>query len=183
MHVALLIDEERIERERPLLNRLVIALIDEGAQITRVVPEGLDPEDVAEREVGLTNRIDYAPQVVPWMKHKRIERVADAFEKSTPDLLHVVGRGAWDLGINLAAHLDIPASLEFWSLQEARHAPRRHAAERIAAYVAATKPLAATLRRRVDPERVAMVPIGVPIPPNPCRVLERSRSTPLRPSR
>ena len=39
MHIALIVDEQRLVHEYASLNRIAIGLIGDGVQVTRIVPE------------------------------------------------------------------------------------------------------------------------------------------------
>lgn len=164
MHVAIIIDDERLENEQAMLNRLCVGLIDEGAWLTRIVPEGSDVHSESERAVALAARIEYPLSVVPWMRSQRRARIIERFEKSLPDALYVCGRNAWPLATELAIELKRPLAFDLWAMSLAGRVPRPRA-QLSACYIAATDAIARNLRRRVPADLVAVVPIGVSMPP------------------
>jgi glycosyltransferase involved in cell wall biosynthesis len=164
VHVAIIIDDERLENEHVMLNRLCVGLIDEGAWLTRIVPEGSDVHSESERAVALAARIEYPVSVVPWLRAQRRQRIIERFEKSAPDVLYVSGRSAWSLAMELAVELDRPAAFDIWALSLASRVSRPRPGS-ASCYVAATDAIARQLRRRVPAELVAIIPVGVSMPP------------------
>lgn len=78
MHVALVIDEERLVREHGAINRLTVALLGEGLQITRIVPESLlDVEPRYERVMSLCRRYGVLFDVLPWMRRSRVTTITE----------------------------------------------------------------------------------------------------------
>ena len=173
MHVALIMDEERLEREHAALNRLTIGLIGEGVQLTRIVPETFLSQagDEREQRVALAAKLQTQMRVLPWMRRDRVERLAEAMEKGTPDVLYALGERAWDLGMDLAKALRRPLMIDVWRAVHARRAPRGRRASVVACYTATTRPLAEALRQRVDPGLICLVPPGVALPKEPRSIL------------
>jgi hypothetical protein len=162
MHVAAIIDEERLAHERPMLDRLLVALINDDARITRVLPRESDaqpgPDD---SRLGLTPRIHAPMRVLPWMRRQRIEAIVEAMSSALPDVIHVVGERAWGLALELAGEIDRPVTIDVWSSALVRRVPHGRAARHVGGYVAATQPIAQALRRRVGEELVWLVRPGV----------------------
>ncbi|MHC5113525.1 MAG: glycosyltransferase family 4 protein [Planctomycetota bacterium] len=173
MHVALILDEERLGHEHRTLTRLAIGLIGEGLTLTRIVPEM--PESPAldedEQRVGLAQRLEAPMSVLPWMRKDRTGRIVEALDKSPPDVLYSVGEDTWGLGLDLARGLQRPIAIEVWAPNQIRRVPRGRAAAPIAAYIAPTAPIAEALAERVDPELVCVVPPGVGLPAEPRTIL------------
>ena len=165
MHIGLIHDEERIAREQSMLHRLIVGLIDEGAQITRLSPQTVNAgDDDAEQSIALATRVEYAPRVLPWLHRSRIERLREAFERSRPDILLACGQQTWPIVMPLAKAIDRPVAIEIWSVSQISVAARLRPRQQIAAYLAATEPMANELRGRVPSELVGCVPQGVPVP-------------------
>jgi hypothetical protein len=166
MHVALIVDEERLAHEQPTLNRLAIGLIGDGAQVTRIVPESFVSQSVdrGEQRVALASRIPTPMTVLPWMRADRTSRLAESMEKGPPDVLYAMGERAWDLGRDLARRLERPLAIDVWSADQIRRVPRGRRAAPVAAYVTPTRPMAEALRQRIDADLVCHVPMGVAVP-------------------
>ena len=168
MHIAIVVDEERLQRERAMLNRLVVGLIDDGATITRIVPDStIEEEDEAtgERRVALAARIRAPMRVTPWARRDRSRRIVEEFEKTRPDLIHAIGAHAWKLALDLGTELDASVTLDVWSAAMLKHLPHGKHAEKVAGYVAPTRPIASALGEHIGTGLVSLVPIGVGKPP------------------
>lgn len=163
MHVAMIIDEERLLHEHATLKRLAIALMDEGIKLTRIIPDRIHSEPVAisEQHMALATKLEAAFAPLPWLRRGLWGRVIQSLEKAPPDILYAVGRGSWRLALELAEALDRPAAISVHSMRLRRFLPRH---KLIAAYTAATPALGAALGRRVDAELVSVVPQGVAVP-------------------
>ena len=167
MHVLMIIDEERLAHEGPMLDRIGAGLIDEGIEVSRIVPDDLSAEQAEQivSDVAFTAQIE-TPMAVPlWMRGVRSQRLAAELGSATPDVIQVVGQGAWKVGFDLAREIDRPVAIDVWSMELARRAPRGRSAARVGAYLVPTKPIAKAVRqRRVDRELVSLVPLGVNVP-------------------
>ncbi|HRP63316.1 MAG TPA: glycosyltransferase family 4 protein [Phycisphaerales bacterium] len=163
MHVAMIIDEERLLHEHATLKRLAIGLIDEGIKLTRIVPDKIRSEPVAlsEQHMALATKVEAAFRPLPWLRRGLWGRMIETLEKAPPDILYAVGRGSWRLTLELAESLDRPAAISIHSTRLKRLLPRHKS---IAAYIAATPALGEALRRRVDADLVSVVPQGVAVP-------------------
>jgi glycosyltransferase involved in cell wall biosynthesis len=172
-HLALIIDHERLVRERALLERASLGLAEHGCRVTAIIPQAARIEDEPEANLPLTaaGHIWARMKVPPWMRRVRARRVADALASSEPELLHVVGEDAWSLGLDLAKVLDRPVTLDVWSAEQVRRVPHARSTSHVAAYIAPTEPIADALRQRLDPDLVSMVPFGVELPPEARNVL------------
>jgi glycosyltransferase involved in cell wall biosynthesis len=179
MHLALIVDHERLLRERALLERLTLGLGAEGCRVTAVVPEAAQIEEETGAEVPLpaAAHVWTRMKVPPWMRRARTRRVAGALASAVPDLFHAVGERAWPLALDLARAMDRPATLEVWSAEQVRRVPHARAAAQVAGYIAPTEPIAEALRQRLDPTLVSLVSIGVEVPPEPRRVLAQREET------
>jgi glycosyltransferase involved in cell wall biosynthesis len=166
MRVAMVIDEQRLKQEQRLLNRVGVGLMAEGVQLIRIVPEGManEPLDQGERRIALARRIEAPMRSLPWTRGLRLSRVIEALGDSIPDALILCGKGAWPLGLDLARALDRPALVEVWSATLTTELPRIDAHSHIVGFVAASAGIASALRRRVPPELVLEVPMGVAAP-------------------
>jgi hypothetical protein len=167
MHVAIIMDQERLMQEQSMLNRLCIGMMAEGVRVTRIVPEGAWPEVLlsGERRMGLATRIEVPMRVLPWLKRWRVERLAAALERHVPDVIYAVGQQAWAVALDLGREMERPVLIDVWSFQSAAKAPRPHRASCIGGYVACSGALAREVGRDVGTELVSMVPMGVPVPP------------------
>ena len=174
MYVVMIIDEERLAHEGRMLDRVCAELIKEEIEVSRIVPDDLPPEQAEqiESDIQFTSQIEAPMAVPPWMRRIRAERLAEDLGSATPDVIHAVGQGAWRAGMDLAGEIDRPVALDVWSMGLARRAPRGRGAGRVAAYLVPTKPiLKAVHRRRIDPDLVSLIPLGVNVPQQARQVL------------
>lgn len=174
MHVALIIDNERLEREGAMLHRLTTGLAKRDVEITGVLPELLPEEQphadrgVIEASTILTTRM----RVPLWMRRARAHKLAAELDRSTPDLLHAIGERSWTVGLEVARALDVPVTLDVWSAELVQRAPQTGAASRVAGFTCPTEPIADALRRQVPSDLVSLVPLGVEVPPQARAMLE-----------
>lgn len=174
MHVVMIIDAERLAHEGPMLDRVCNGLAKEEIEVSRIVPDDLSPEQAEQIEsnVGFASQIETPMAVPPWMRRVRAERMVEELGSATPDVIHVIGQGAWKVGMDLAGAIDRPVALDVWSLGLARRVPRGRSAGRVGAYLVPTKPILKAVRqRRVDPDLVSLVPLGVNVPEQTRQVL------------
>ncbi|MCH8316827.1 MAG: hypothetical protein IIA64_12725, partial [Planctomycetes bacterium] len=135
MHVLMIIDEERLAHEGPMLDRIGAGLIDEGIEVSRIVPDDLSAEQAEQivSDVAFTAQIE-TPMAVPlWMRRVRAQRLATELGSATPDVIQVVGQGAWKVGFDLAREIERPLAIDVWSMELARRAPRGRSAARVGA--------------------------------------------------
>ncbi len=172
MHVALIVDEERLVHEHTSLNRLSIGLIGEGVQLTRIIPDELTSQavDQGEQRVALAAKIQTPMRVLPWSRRDRTDRIFEAMEKEPPDVIYALGEEAWDLGRDMAKAMDRPLAVDVCSAVDVRRVPRGRAASAVACYITPTGPIAALLRKRVDPGLICHVPMGVALPAEPRKI-------------
>jgi glycosyltransferase involved in cell wall biosynthesis len=173
MHLAIIIDEERLKQEQSMLNRLCIGLMAEGVQVTRIVPDTALPDavDQFEQRIALATRIETPMRVLPWLRTSRTARVADLLERKVPDVFYAVGERAWSLGNELGSQMERPLLIDVSMPEHVRAAPRPQDRAPIAGYVACTPELAKAMGARIDPAMISVVPMGVSLPATP-------RSTP-----
>jgi glycosyltransferase involved in cell wall biosynthesis len=118
MRVLILADAQFAKHERALIERVVVGLTVEGIDAQLVLPKdrGLssfrvgvlgDPIWYAERGLLITRKIRAAQ-----IARSITERFGDS---SRPvDIVHVLGGGAWGMGLELARTLDAGLALEVW---------------------------------------------------------------------
>lgn len=166
MHIAIIIDEERLKQEQAMLNRVCIGLMAESVQVTRIVPETALPDavDQFEQRIALATRIETSMRVLPWLRSQRTNRVVEQLGKKLPDVFYAVGQRAWGLGIELASQLERPLLIDVAVPDHVRAAPRPTEVSNIAGYIACTPELGKALSKRIDAGLISVVPIGVALP-------------------
>ena len=173
MHVALIYDRKRLLREEPMLNRLCVGVMSEGASIVRVVPEHAASDSELARDLALAKHVSYTPKVVPWFKSHRRDSIVLRFGNQIPDVIYAIGRESWGLAVELSSIIERPVVLDVWSSDLAHSLSSRRKDDRIACYVAATRPIAQVLRRRVSADLVAQISPGVSLPPKSTPVFKK----------
>lgn len=173
MHLALIIDGERLRRERAMLQQIATDLAARDIQLTAIVPDPSGRNGTGDDEPMLDGptELQVRMHVPPWMRRSRARQIAGTLANATPDLIHAIGEQAWTVGLDLARVIDRPVTLDVWSADLLKRVPPGRAAARVAAYIAATEPLADALRDRVEPGLVSVVPMGVRMPPQPRKIL------------
>ena len=179
MHLALIIDSERLHREHLMLQQLAADLLARDIQLTAIVPEpiGRNGSGADEPLLQGTTELHARMQVPLWMRRARARQVAGSLVNGTPDLIHAIGEQAWTVGLDLGRVIERPVTLDVWSADLLKRIPPGRAASHVAAYLAATEPIADAIRSRVDPGLVSVVPMSVPVPPEQRKILTNPQAT------
>lgn len=171
MHVALILDSERLLSEAAMVRELTLGLGDQGIQITAILPQAAPREPQPEPPVA-SALIEARLGVPPWLRRPRAARIAAALAGTMPDLIYAVGADTWTLGFDLSRTIERPLVLDVWSAAVMRRVQvARPGAPLRVAYVVPTEPLAAALRGRGAAEAVTVVPMGVETPAEARQVL------------
>ena len=126
MRVLLLTDAEFATRERALLDRLAVGLIDAGIRVILATPRGVPAETP-----GLLERVWYdppstrfgAPRLAGALSAELARR--DLADEKTPlDVVHLFGARTWRIGLLLARMHTAGLAVEVWSRALAREAGR-----------------------------------------------------------
>lgn len=151
--------------ERRLLSRLEIGLADEGFRVVHAMPDG-DLYEQVRRDVYSTG-VSYDPLLAGLLPGEAARRMLKkiAVSDSEPVVVHVLGRGAWRLGVSIANTRRTPLVLGVSEPGRVRAVPGVERARRGSGAATYYAPVDAALRkaleRRVDPSRVAEVRWGV----------------------
>ncbi len=168
MHVALIIDEDRLREARETLDRLVAGLTEQELRCTvlspAIGPEGSSP-------VSGAAWIETPLRVAPWLRPWRRQQVVAAIEHDPPTVMHAMGECTWSAAVEAAAALECPLTLDIWSAELLRRLPPARAVAKIAGYLVPTAPIADALRQKVEPELVSLVPVGTVVPRSPPAVM------------
>ncbi len=118
MHVLLLADSIFAVRERALLSRLEVGLMDEGVRVTLAAPTDVAPRP--EHDV-LGRHVSYRAGALSFTRKMRASRLARDLTPtdksgSPVDLVHVFGGAAWGIGIELCRTWEVPLALELWRM-------------------------------------------------------------------
>ena len=98
MHVAMIIDEQRLAQEHAMLKRLSVGLMGDGFRITRIVPNEIASEHVylSEQRVALAERLEVQMKVFPWLRSDRIEQISGSMTRHPPDVVFARGNICYD---------------------------------------------------------------------------------------
>lgn len=167
MHIAMIIDSERLAHEREMLSGIAQGLIAKEIEVTCVVPADLEAKDNEQfqAKLELANQIEIPMRVGPWLRKARVTRLTNAFSGSLPDVIYLVGKDTWRVGLDLAQAIDAQAAIDVWSMDLVKSLPRGRSATNIGAYIAPTNEIAKAIRRRrIERELVNTIGFGVEIP-------------------
>ena len=120
MRAVVLADESFAARERALLSRLEIGLVDEGLRVVHAIPVGA--ESWYQPEV-FSHLVTYAAEGIGfclrWRVQKLLKEIRDRSEAvdSDPDIIHVFGHPAWEVAIELARQTRASLAFEIWSAE------------------------------------------------------------------
>jgi hypothetical protein len=172
VHVLLIADQSRLRLEQDILRQLAQKLA-EQVDLTCIGPEPApDSEpDTTFQQTDIATHYAQMP-VMPWLRRTRKAIVTAELEREPPDVIYALGERAWQLANDLTGTLEAPVALEIWCERQTRMAPRGRSATAVAAYLAPTGAIAASLDKRVDAGLVRLVPMGVPVPPDAQRIFD-----------
>ncbi|MFA6045927.1 MAG: hypothetical protein WC718_13170, partial [Phycisphaerales bacterium] len=119
MRVLILADAFFASRERTLLSRLEIGLVDEGVRVIHAVPDGMG----ADLASVYSKVISYSPRTLTITRPLAARRMAREItnagdapggDHATLDIVHVFGGSVWGLGAAVAHELGAALVLEVW---------------------------------------------------------------------
>lgn len=159
MSIAMFMSPERLTQEHGMLNRLAIGLINEGEQVTRVIPpfvNGVSPE--YEKAVSIISKI-HTQMRIPWLQRKeKHSLLSDALQKSNTESIVVFGKSASPIGTTIARQLGIPLYQEVTNMRQAKRIRRSSITSR---WLAATPSIERAVTERVGADRSSLMPLGV----------------------
>jgi hypothetical protein len=180
MRVLILADAQFAKHERALIERVVVGLTVEGIDVQLVLPKdrGLttfrvgvlcDPIWYADRGLMITRKIR-AQQIA----RSITERYSDAARPA--DIVHVMGGGAWGMGLELARILDSGIALEVWRAGLAGSASHLSIGESDRAlFLVPERSFESSLRNSIDHAQVRHVPWGAFVPEQPVPVFREDK--------
>jgi hypothetical protein len=120
MRAVILADESFAARERAMLSRLEIGLVDEGVRVVHAIPAGA--ELWYQPEV-FSDLVTYAAEGIGFSLRWRVQRLAKEIQSKADgaeqpvDLVHVFGYPAWEIGVELARQTGASLALEIWAAE------------------------------------------------------------------
>lgn len=160
MHVALVIDPERLLTDRAAFARLTVAFAAEGIRVTRIMPPAASGHEV-ER---LLPVIEHDWDGSPLFRRARLGSLVSALEGDRPDVFVSLGARAFDAAAELAEDLESALIGTFSTESELAAAPLRRWTRHLDLVCTSTGPLAVRAGRIVPPELVSVIPVGVRAP-------------------
>lgn len=121
MRVVILADGPFASRERAMLARLEVGLVDEGARVFHAIPEGLP--DLVRSDL-YSEPLLYAPDGMPFTRRGRVRRLVEAIEerqgtddddRALVDIVHAFGTTCWGVAGELARQTGATLVLEVWT--------------------------------------------------------------------
>jgi hypothetical protein len=121
MRVLILADKSFATRERSLLTRLEVGLVDEGVRVVHAVPRSVAPELTPPTGELFTQRVAYEDRGPRLFRRARARQLVaeltgthDTASEPPVDLVHVFGDDAWPLATEVAALLGVGLAVEVW---------------------------------------------------------------------
>ncbi len=123
-----LADHDFATRERAMLRRLEVGLLDEGVRLVEALP--LDAPDLEGNP--LVPTIPYRPSGIRLMRAPRVRQMVQMLQEVEPalaptddaedllDVIHVWGSGAWPTALDLAEATGAAVAFECWSAAAVR---------------------------------------------------------------
>lgn len=167
LHVAVIVDEPRLRRERDWFSRTVVGLMSAGVRVTRILPRGVESDD----RLALSPEVRYEQGGVWWMRSHWESELAASFGSTTLSVVHAMGRDVWRDAIALGTEHQCPVVLDVWSRREISAAASRARLPIVGGLFAASEALGNALKRKVPEPIVRVVPIGVYTPSEPRPIL------------
>ena len=160
MHVALVIDPERLLTDRAAFARLAVAFAADGIRVTRIMPPAASGHGLERLVPVLTHDWDGSPL----FRRARLGALVSALEGDRPDVFVSLGARAFDAAAELAEDLESALIGTFATEDELNAAPVRRRTRQLDLLCTSTGPLAVRAGRMVPPELVAVLPVGVRAP-------------------
>lgn len=130
MRILLLADRSFASRERQLLHRVEVGLIDDGVRVVRAIPDTL----LYTETNSITPLIAYPEKVSPFLPRLRTSQLLRALRELDPplagpgeqpiDIVHAWGDRAWDLAVDTAEATNASLAFEVWSAGCIHHTHR-----------------------------------------------------------
>lgn len=180
MRVLILADAQFAKHERALIERVVVGLTVEGIEAQLVLPRD---RGLSSFRVGLLgDPIWYADRGLIITRKIRAAQIArDVFERfdnseRPVDIVHVMGGGAWAMGLELAQLLDAGLALEVWRAGLSNHAAGLSlAGNDRTMFLVPERSFEEGLHRAVEGARVRHVPWGAHVPESPLPVFREGK--------
>ena len=160
MHLALVVDPDRLVTDAAEVQRLAVALAGEGIRVHRVLPPWTDEPPLA--RLIPASSFDFASSML--FRPSRLGALSSALEDDRPDVFVGFGARGFDAAAELAEDLDAGLVAMVATSDELDAMPLRAHLERLDLLCAATAPIAVRAAKVVGDGRVSVLPLGIPVP-------------------
>lgn len=130
MRILLLADRSFASRERRLLHRVEVGLIEDAVRVVRAIPDSL----LFSETDTITPLIAYPEKISPFLPRLRTSRLLRALRELDPplaapgeqpiDVIHAWGDRVWDLAIDVGVETGAALAFEVWSAACIHHTHR-----------------------------------------------------------
>jgi hypothetical protein len=181
MRAVILADASFAARERAMLSRIEVGLVDEGLRVVHAIPQGT--ESWFQPEV-FSDLVTYADEGIGFSLRWRVQKVTRALEASAEtgarpaDIIHVFGFPAWEFAIELARQTGAHIALEIWCSELIGPATRLRLPSDLPppAFFVPDPGLERAFRSEDPNSIVRLTPWGVHTPPQPREILRPGKA-------
>lgn len=163
MHIALVIDPERMAVDGTAVERLAVALASEGTRVTRILPASASEAPLARLIAALAYDFDGSPL----FRRGRLGALSSALEEDPPEVFVSFGARALHAAAELAEDLEAALVAMIATEDELARTPLRRHAHLIDAVGVSTGPLVSRASKWIPEDLVRLMPLGVAIPTRP----------------
>lgn len=182
MRVLIIADASFHAREREMLSRLEVGLVNEGVRVVQAVPRSVADRDPGAGQDGVFARSlvydDRGPALLRRLRDRtfaaEVARLREPEDERPVEVVHVFGEGAWETAAGVAGALGSALAVEVWSAALIGRAARARwpaAGERAPVlFMAPDRPIESRLREEVERPglgAVRLAPWGVHVPAAP----------------
>lgn len=160
MHVALVVDPDRLVTDAAAVQRLAVAMAGEGVRVLRILPPWRDEPPLA--QLIPARAFDFDSSLL--FRASRLGALSSALEEDRPDAFVSFGPRAFDAAAELADDLDAGLVAMVSTQRELDATPAEAHRDRLDLVCAPTAPIAVQASRRLGERMVSVLPIGVPVP-------------------
>ncbi len=160
MHIALVVDPERLLTDAAAVQRLAVALAGDGVRVRRILPPARDEPPLLRMIAASTFDFDSSLLFRP----SRLGALSSSLEDDPPEIFVSFGARAFIAAAELADDMDAGLVAMISTSDELDATALKRHTGRLDLVCAATAPIAARAARVVGEQMVTVLPLGVPVP-------------------
>ena len=160
MHIALVVDPERLLSDAAPVQRLAVALAGEGIRVLRILPPSRDEAPLS--QLIPVASFDFDSSIL--FRPSRLGALSSSLEDAKPDVFVSFGPRAFDAAAELADDLDAGLVAMISTEDELDVTPLKRHNDRIDVVCVPTAPIAVRAGRLVGDRHVSVLPLGVQLP-------------------